>query len=210
MGGGIGVIHRAMTIERQARKVAQIKRSQSAVIKNPLCLPSGTTIQQARKFAKNHSITGILIETESGSNILAGLLSQRDMPWNGDYDGEAVDRFMTPFDRLVIDKPDISIEQASRILFEHRIERLPLVDAERRIHGLITRRDIFSLRERPYSSKDDKGHLLVAAAIGARGDYLDRSAALLEAGADCLFIDIAHGHSHGDGRGSREIPRPLR
>ncbi len=195
MEGGIGVIHRAMTIERQARKVAQIKRSQSAVIKNPLCLPSGTTIQQARKFAKSHSITGILIETEPGSNILAGLLSQRDMPWNGDHDGEPVDRFMTPFDRLVIDKPDISIELASRILFEHRIERLPLVDDGRRIHGLITRRDIFSLRERPYSSKDDKGHLLVAAAIGARGDYLDRSAALLEAGADCLFIDIAHGHS---------------
>ena len=195
MEGGIGVIHRAMTIERQARKVAQIKRSQSAVIRQPLCLPLGATIQQARKFAANHSITGILIETEPGSNILAGLLSQRDMPWNGDHDGEPVDRFMTPFNRLVVDKPGISIEQASKILFEHRIERLPLVDEERRIHGLITRRDIFSLRERPYSSKDDKGHLLVAAAIGARGDYLDRTAALLEAGVDCLFIDIAHGHS---------------
>ena len=195
MEGGIGVIHRAMTIERQARKVAQIKRSQSAVIKNPLCLPSGATIKQARKFAKNHAITGILIETEPGSGILAGLLSQRDMPWNGDHDGEPVDRFMTPFDRLAVGKPDISIEQASKMLFENRIERLPLVDADRRIHGLITRRDIFSLRERPYSSKDDKGRLLVGAAIGARGDYLDRSAALLEAGADCLFIDIAHGHS---------------
>ena len=193
--GGIGVIHRAMTIERQARKVAQIKRSQSAVIKQPLCLPLGATIQQARKFARNHSITGILIETEPGSNVLAGLLSQRDMPWNSDHDDQPVERFMTPFDRLVVDSPDISIEQASEILFEHRIERLPLVDAGRRIHGLITRKDIFSLRDRPYSSKDDKGRLLVAAAIGARGDYLDRSAALLEAGADCLFIDIAHGHS---------------
>ena len=157
MEGGIGVIHRAMTIERQARKVAQIKRSQSAIIKNPLCLPSGATIKQARKFAKYHAITGILIETEPGSGILAGLLSQRDMPWNDNHDGEQVDRFMTPFDRLAVDKPDISIEQASKILFENRIERLPLVDADRRIHGLITRRDIFSLRERPYSSKDDKG-----------------------------------------------------
>jgi IMP dehydrogenase len=195
MEGGIGVIHRAMTIERQARKVAQIKRSQSAVINQPLCLPLGTTIQQARNFAHNHSITGILIETEPGSNILAGLLSQRDMPWNSDHDDQPVERFMTPFERLVVDKPGISIEQASKILFEHRIERLPLVDKGRHIHGLITRRDIFSLRERPYSSKDDNGHLLVAAAIGARGDYLDRSAALLEAGVDCLFIDIAHGHS---------------
>ena len=195
MEGGIGVIHRAMTIERQARKVAQIKRSQSAVIKQPLCLPLGATIQQARNFARNHSITGILIETEPGSNILAGLLSQRDMPWDSDHDDQPVERFMTPFDRLVVNDPDISIEQASEILFKHRIERLPLVDAGRRIHGLITRKDIFSLRERPYSSKDDKGRLLVAAAIGARGDYLERSAALLEAGADCLFIDIAHGHS---------------
>ena len=195
MEGGIGVIHRAMSIERQARKVAQIKRSQSAVIKQPLCLPLGATIQQARIFARNHSITGILIETEPGSNILAGLLSQRDMPWNNDHDGQPVEHFMTPFERLVVDEPGISIEQASKTLFEHRIERLPLVDAGRRIHGLITRRDIFSLRERPYASKDDKGRLLVAAAIGARGDYLERSAALLEAGADCLFIDIAHGHS---------------
>ena len=195
MEGGIGVIHRAMTIERQARKVAQIKRSQSAVINQPLCLPLGATIQQARNFAHSHSITGILIETEPGSNILAGLLSQRDMPWDNDCDDQPVERFMTPFERLVVDKPGIAIEQASKTLFEHRIERLPLVDAQRRIHGLITRRDIFSLRERPYSSKDDNGHLLVAAAIGARGDYLDRSAALLEAGADCLFIDIAHGHS---------------
>ena len=195
MEGGIGVIHRAMSIERQARKVAQIKRSQSAVIKQPLCLPLGATIEQARKFAGKHSITGILIETEPGSNILAGLLSQRDMPWTNDCDDQPVERFMTPFDRLVVHEPGISIEQASSILFEQRIERLPLVDAGRRIHGLITRRDIFSLRDRPYSSKDDKGRLLVGAAIGARGDYLERSAALLEAGVDCLFIDIAHGHS---------------
>ncbi len=195
MEGGIGVIHRAMSIERQARKVAQIKRSQSAVIRQPLCLPLGATIRQARKFAAQHAITGILIETEPGSNVLAGLLSQRDMPWNGDYDDQPVARFMTPFEQLVVAKPDISIEQASGILFEHRVERLPLVDNERLIQGLITRRDIFSLRERPYSSKDDKGRLLVGAAIGARGDYLERAAALLEAGADCLFIDIAHGHS---------------
>ena len=195
MEGGIGVIHRAMSIERQARKVAQIKRSQSAVIKQPLCLPLGATIQQARKFAANHAITGILIETEPGSNVLAGLLSQRDMPWNSAHDDQPVQRFMTPFERLVVNEPGIAIERASDVLFEHRIERLPLVDAERRIHGLITRKDVFSLRERPYSSKDDKGRLLVAAAIGARGDYLERSAALLEAGADCLFIDIAHGHS---------------
>jgi IMP dehydrogenase len=193
--GGIGVIHRAMTIERQARKIAQVKRSQSAVIENPFCLPLGTTIRQAKTFAKNNDITGILIETEAGSGILAGLLSQRDMPWNDDCNNQPVDAFMTPYENLITEKPSITPDEAARILFEKRIERLPLVDSEQRIHGLITRKDIFSLQERPDASKDAKGHLLVAAAIGVRGDYLDRADALREAGADCLFIDIAHGHS---------------
>lgn len=102
---------------------------------------------------------------------------------------------MTPFERLVVARSGITVEQAERILFERRIERLPLVDDVRRIHGLITRKDILFLRERPFASRDRKGRLLVAAAIGARGDFLERAAALLEAGADCLCIDIAHGHS---------------
>jgi IMP dehydrogenase len=95
----------------------------------------------------------------------------------------------------VVERPGITVQQAERILFDRRIERLPLIDAERRIHGLITRKDILFLRERPFASRDSKGRLLVGAAVGARGDFLDRSAAMLEAGADCLFIDIAHGHS---------------
>lgn len=195
MEGGIGVVHRGMSIERQARKIAQVKRSQSAVIEKPLCLPLGTTIQQAIAFGKSNDITSILIETEAGSGILAGLLSRRDLPWTNDVLDRPVDEFMTPFERLITERPDISTEEASRVLFEKRIERLPLVDTKRQIHGLITRKDIFSLRERPYASKDDKGHLLIAAAIGARDDFIDRADALLEAGADCLVIDIAHGHS---------------
>ncbi|MCH7696678.1 MAG: IMP dehydrogenase [Proteobacteria bacterium] len=195
MEGGIGVVHRGMSIERQARKTAQVKRSQSAVIENPLCLPLGTTIQQAIAFGKSNDITSILIETEAGSGILAGLLSRRDLPWTNDALDRPVEEFMTPFERLITEKPDISTEEASRILFEKRIERLPLVDSKRQIHGLITRKDVFSMRERPYASKDDKGHLLIAVAIGARGDFIDRADALLEAGADCLVIDIAHGHS---------------
>ena len=193
--GGIGVVHRGSTIERQAVKVEQVKRSQSAIIENPLCLPMGTTMRQARLFARQNNITGILIETSANSGILAGLLSDRDMPWQAEGEDDCVEQFMTPIDRLVTEKPGITVEQAESILFEQRIERLPLVDAERRIHGLITRRDIQFLRERPYASKDAKGRLLVGAAIGVRGDYLERSAAVLAAGADCLFIDIAHGHA---------------
>ncbi len=195
LDGGIGVVHRAMSIERQARKIAEVKRSQSAVIENPLCLPINATIRHAKSFAHKNNITGLLIETEVDSGILAGLLSGRDIPWGNDVNDHPVSKYMTPVDKLITEKPGISTNDAAKILFDKRLERLPLLDSKRRIHGLITRKDIFSLRERPDASKDDKGHLLVAAAIGAHGDYLERAGALLDSGADCLFIDIAHGHS---------------
>jgi IMP dehydrogenase len=193
--GGIGVVHRGSSIERQRARVAEVKRTRSAVIQEPLRLPLGTTIREARRFAARHDITGILIETASDSRVLAGLLSQRDMPWTDDAEDRYVEEFMTPFDRLVVERPGITPQEAERILFDQRIERLPLVDEQRRIHGLITRKDLLFLRERPYASRDEEGRLLVGAAIGAHGDFLERAAALLEAGADCLFIDIAHGHS---------------
>lgn len=193
--GGIGVVHRGMSIERQASEVAVVKRSQSAVIDSPLRLPMGTTIRQARRFARQHGITGILIETASGSNVLAGLLSNRDTPVHEVDEDRAVDDFMTPLSRLVTAAPDISTDEAERLMFDHRIERLPLSDGANRIHGLITRRDININRKQPGATKDSAGHLRCAAAVGARGDYLERAAALLEAGADLLFVDIAHGHS---------------
>lgn len=193
--GGIGVIHRGQSIERQAAKVAEVKRSYSAVIENPHRMPLGATLGDAVRFARRHKVTGILIETRAGSGILAGLLSSRDIPWTGEWQERLVDEFMTPVERLHTNAPGISVEDAERILFDRRIERLPLVDADNRIHGLITRKDVRFLRERPFASKDSKGHLLVAAAVGARGDFIERGHALREAGADCFFIDIAHGHS---------------
>ncbi len=193
--GGIGMIHRGFSIEKQAEEVARVKRSHGSIIERPLCLPRGATIRQARAFTRTHNITGILIEESAGSGILAGLLSNRDIPWVGGFDDRLVDEFMTPIERLHTHAPGISTEEAERILFERRIERLPLIDDEKRIHGLITRKDILFFRQRPFSSKDGKGRLLVGAAIGARGDFLERSSALIEAGADCLVIDIAHGHS---------------
>ena len=180
MHGGIGVVHRGMSIARQASEVAVVKRSQSAVIVSPLCLPAGTPIRQARRFARQNGITGILIETASGSNVLAGLLSNRDTPVHGADEDRPVDDFMTPLSRLVTGAPDISTDEAERLMFEHRIERLPLIDGENRIHRLITRRDIDLKRERPGASKDSAGHLRCAAAVGARGDYLERAAARIE------------------------------
>jgi IMP dehydrogenase len=193
--GGIGIIHRAMTIDRQAEMVRRVKRSYGAVIEEPFRLPRGTSIRDAKAFARSHSIHAILIEESEGSGILAGLLTARDIPWMAGLEDRLVDDFMTPFARLHTSPPGISEEAAEQIMFDERIERLPLVDSDRSIRGLITLRDILFFRRRPFSSKDVKGRLLVGAAIGARGDFLERAAALVEAEVDCLVIDIAHGHS---------------
>jgi IMP dehydrogenase len=193
--GGIGVIHRAMPVGAQAREVARVKRSHGWIVEEPLCLARDATLREAREVIRRHGITGILIEESRGSRVLAGLLSNRDLPWDRERDGEAVEGFMTPFDRLVTRPPGVRLEDAARALYDHRIEKLPLVDEMRGIRGLITKSDILLGRERPHSTKDPKGRLCVAAAIGARGDYIERAGALLDAGADALVVDIAHGHS---------------
>lgn len=193
--GGIGVIHRAMPIDQQAEEVRKVKRSHGYIVENPLCLPRSATIREARSFIRQHDITGILIEEEEGGRRLAGLLSNRDIPWIDGYDDRRVDEFMTPRSRLTTRPPGVDVAEAERLMYEGRIEKLPLVDESNRIQGLITKKDIILFRQRPFSSKDEKGRLLVGAAIGARGDYLERAAELINAEADVLVIDIAHGHS---------------
>lgn len=193
--GGAGIVHRAMSIADQAREVSQVKRSHGYVVERPLCLPRGATIREARLFTRKHHITGILIAESPGGLRLAGLLSNRDMPWSDGCEEHRVEEFMTPAERLVTAAPDINVAEAEKILFEKRIEKLPLVTPDGVIKGLITKKDLILSKQRPYSSKDSKGRLLVGAAIGARGDYLERAAELLLAGADVLVIDIAHGHS---------------
>ncbi|MGH7267649.1 MAG: IMP dehydrogenase [Candidatus Rokuibacteriota bacterium] len=193
--GGLGFIHRGMPIAAQAERVARVKRTHGHVVEHPLSLPRGTTIREAREFIAKHNITGILIEETRGGGILAGLLSNRDLPWLEGFEGHRVEAFMTPVERLVTGPPDITVEEAERRMYDRRIEKLPLVDAGRRIRGLITKKDVILTRRRPYSSKDVKGRLLVGAAIGARGDFLERAAELSRAGADAILIDIAHGHS---------------
>jgi IMP dehydrogenase len=192
--GGIGFVHRAMSIEAQAEQVARVKRSHGHVVEEPLCLPRTTPLREARAYTRRHHITGILIEDAPGSGILAGMLSNRDMPWDELGGERPVEEFMTPFAKLVTAPPGVSVEEAERLLFAHRIEKLPLVDAARRIRGLITKKDIILSRRQPHSNRDAKGRLRVGAAIGARGDFLERAAELLRAGADVLVIDIAHGH----------------
>lgn len=193
--GGVGIIHRGMSIADQAREVSSVKRSHGHLVEKPLCLAKGATIREARIFTKKHHITGILIEETPGSMKLAGLLSNRDMPWSEAERDRRVEEFMTPVSRLVTASPKITSAEAERLMFERRIEKLPVVDEQGLIRGLITKKDLILSRQRPYSSKDQKGRLLVGAAIGAQGDYLERTAELVAAGADVLVIDIAHGHS---------------
>src|SRR6185503_18154448 len=131
--GGLGFIHRAMTIEAQARGVGKVKRSYGYMVEQPLSLPRDATIREAREFARAHNVTGLLIEETRGSSVLAGLLSNRDMPWDPAFDESRVEDFMTPVARLTTGRPGIAAEDAERLLFERRLEKLPLVDEHRKI-----------------------------------------------------------------------------
>ncbi len=193
--GGVGIVHRAMSVADQAREVSRVKRSHGYVVERPLCLPRGATIHEARMFTRKHHITGILITEAPAGLRLAGLLSNRDMPWTDGFEDRKVEEFMTPADRLMTAPPGITMADAEKILFECRIEKLPSVTPEGVIKGLVTKKDLILSKQRPYSSKDSKGRLLVGGAIGARGDFLERAVELIRAGADVLVIDIAHGHS---------------
>jgi len=193
--GGLGFVHRAMPIDAQAAEVERVKRSHGHVVEEPIVLPRDATLREAREVIARHHITGILIEETRDSGVLAGILSNRDMPWDESGGERRIDELMTPFARMRVAAPDVDLHEAEKILFENRIEKLPLVDADRRIRGLITKSDLILACRRPFSSKDAKGRLRVGAAIGARGDFLERAAELVSSGADALLIDIAHGHS---------------
>jgi len=193
--GGLGFVHRGMSIEAQVREVERVKRSHGFVVEEPFAIPRSATLREARELMRRRG-TSLLIEEAPGSRILAGLLTKRDVPWFGDGDDDRpVAEMMTPFERLETRPPGVSLEEAERVLFARRIEKLPLVDGERRIRGLITKQDVILHRHRPSVSKDTKGRLLVGAATGATGDYIERAAELIAAGADVMLIDIAHGHS---------------
>jgi IMP dehydrogenase len=192
--GGIGFVHRGMSIEAQAREVALVKRTHGFVVEEPRRVHRSARLSEAMELMRRHG-TSLLVEEAPGSGVLAGLLTARDVPWFGADDGVRVEDYMTPFERLRTARPGVGLDEAERVLFENRVEKLPLVDEQRRIRGLITKRDVILHRHRPNVSKDSKGRLLVGAAVGATGDFLERAAALVEAGADVLLIDIAHGHS---------------
>ena len=144
---------------------------------------------------ENQNISTLLVEEEFGSGILAGILTHRDLLAARGRENEPLEKFMTAFRRLVTASPKITIGNAEKIMLEERIEKLPLINKNRKITGLITMRDLRLAKQKPYSTKDKKGRLMVGAAIGAAGDFMERGEALVSAGVDCVLMDVAHAHS---------------
>ena len=189
--GGIGVIHKNMSIERQADEVDMVKRSENGVIVNPFYLSPENTVQEAEELMSKYRISGVPI-CEGGK--LVGILTNRDLRFMEDY-SVLIKGVMTK-ENLVTGPVGTDLKQAQQILMKHKIEKLPLVDDEGYLKGLITIKDIEKSVVYPNSAKDDGGRLLCAAAIGVTGDVLERADALLQSGVDILVLDSAHGHSN--------------
>lgn len=187
--GGIGIIHRFMTIEDQVDEILRVKRSESVMIEQPYTIKPDLTVAEARKVMEEYSVSGLLVE-EGGK--LLGIITRRDITFEKNNKLK-VSELMTK--DVITAKAGITIDQAKEILHNKRIEKLPVVDDKKHIVGLITSKDILKMEQYPYASKDRKGRLLVGAAVGVKGDYLERTEALLEASADVIVVDIAHGHS---------------
>lgn len=191
--GGIGVLHKNMDIEEQAVKVRKVKRAENGMIIDPVTLHEDALIGDALQIMKEFKIGGIPVV--SNDNRLVGIITNRDMRFEKDM-SKPVTQVMTK-DNLVTTTEFINFEDAEEILQEHKIEKLPVVDANYRLVGLITYRDIIKIKERPNACKDKRGRLRVAAAVGVTPETLDRVQALVSAGVDAVVIDTAHGHSKG-------------
>jgi len=188
--GGIGIIHRFLAIQEQANEVLKVKRSGSVIIENPYIINQDKTVQDAINYAEEKEVSGLLV-VDSDSK-LAGIVTDRDLLFETNATTLIKD-VMTK--DVVTAKPGTSPEEAKEILHKHRKEKLPIVDESGTIKGLITSKDITNVEDYPSASKDKKGRPLVGAAVGVKGDFLERTEALLDAGTDVLVVDIAHGHS---------------
>lgn len=191
--GGIGVIHKNMSIDEQAREVKLVKRSEHGVITDPICLYADNTLAEADELMNRYRISGVPVTDENG--ILTGIITNRDMRFETDL-SRSIGEVMTS-EGLVTAPEGTSIEEAKEILKAHRIEKLPLIDEKGHLKGLITIKDIERRRKFPSAVKDSNGRLLVAAAIGVTPDVEERVEALMAAKADVFVIDTAHGHSEG-------------
>lgn len=201
--GGLGVIHKNMSIQSQAEEVKKVKRSENGVILDPFFLTPANLVQDAENLMAQYKISGVPIVDTLDNRQLVGILTNRDLRFVTDYN-VPISEVMTK-ENLITAPIGTSLKEAERILQQHKIEKLPIVDQYNRLSGLITIKDIEKVIEFPNAAKDEHGRLLVAAAVGVTSDTFERAAALLDAGADAIVIDTAHGHSAGVLRKIREI-----
>ena len=191
--GGLGVLHKSMTIKNQADKVKKVKRSESGMILDPVTLNENSLVSEAKNCMREYSIGGIPIV--NNKNVLIGIVTNRDLRFEND-NSKKLSEVMTK-SNLVIANVGVTMQEAESILQKHKIEKLPVVNSKNELSGLITFRDIQKISLKPKSNKDDFGRLKVAAAIGVSDESIDRCKALVDAGVDAIVIDTAHGHSKG-------------
>ncbi|HPD44309.1 MAG TPA: IMP dehydrogenase, partial [Dysgonamonadaceae bacterium] len=191
--GGIGVIHKNMTIEQQAKQVRAVKRAENGMILNPISITKDKTVADAMALMAEFKIGGIpVVDNE---NRLVGIVTNRDLRFERDLD-KKIDLVMTK-DNLVTTRQTTDLEAAAEILQQYKIEKLPVVDSNNKLVGLITYKDITKAKDKPFACKDEQGRLRVAAGIGVTSDSIERAEALVEAEVDSIVIDTAHGHSQG-------------
>ena len=189
--GGIGIIHRFLTIEEEANQVLKVKRSGSVMIDNPYQISSDKSIEDAIELMTEKEVSGLLV-TDSDSKLV-GILTERDVLFEAENSKKLITELMTK--EVITAKDGTTLDEAKDLLKSNRIEKLPIVNDQNQITGLYTTQDILDIENYPNASKDKKGRPLVGAAVGVKGDFLDRTEALLNAGADAIVVDIAHGHS---------------
>jgi len=201
--GGLGVIHKNMSVEQQADEVSKVKRSENGVIIDPIYLTADNQVSEAEKMMGTYHISGVPIVNDVKELKLVGIITNRDLRFITDYSVK-IGTVMTSED-LITAPVGTSLKEAEQILQEHKIEKLPLIHKDGRLGGLVTIKDIEKVKEFPNAAKDQYGRLLVAAAVGVTSDTFERAEALLKAGADAIIIDTAHGHSAGVLRKISEI-----
>ncbi len=191
--GGLGVIHKNMSIEEQARQVQAVKRAENGMIYDPVTILEGSTVADALAMMSEYHIGGIPVVNEHG--FLVGIVTNRDLRFERDHT-RLINEVMTS-ENLVTTNSSTNLERAAEILQLHKIEKLPVVDNDGKLIGLVTYKDITKAKDKPFACKDNRGRLRVAAGIGVTGDSMQRAQALVEAGVDAIVIDTAHGHSRG-------------
>lgn len=191
--GGIGIIHRFLSISRQAEEVRRVKRAENVIIEDPFTVAPDITLGEAKSLMRKEGVSGVLVvKTKAGKKILVGILTHRDLLFETD-DRKSVASIMST--DLVTASPDVDLEKAKDLLHDSRIEKLPLVTKGGELAGLITLHDIVERMQNPGSSKDKKGRLMVGAAVGVKAETEERTSELLSAGADVIVVDVAHGHN---------------